>query len=193
MTAVRPVSGMRRRQRGATAIEFAMVLPVFFLILYAIITYGMIFAAQQNLTLAATEGARAALNYQQVGAAASVQAAQQAALAARAQAACTAATNLTTWLKGSTCSPTQQGSCSYDPTMLCVQITLTYPYSQSPLIHRFRGSVRCCRCRRHSPEPRWCRSARSTSYRRQQRRRAGSRAPGRPCCVENSIVSSGET
>lgn len=50
MKAARPVSGMRRRERGATAIEFALMLPVFFLILYAIITYGMIFAAQQNLT-----------------------------------------------------------------------------------------------------------------------------------------------
>ncbi|MBJ9592480.1 MULTISPECIES: TadE/TadG family type IV pilus assembly protein [Burkholderia] len=137
MTFSRLASGIRRRERGATAIEFALMLPVFFLILYAIITYGMIFAAQQNLTLAATEGARAALNYQQVGAAASVPAAQQAALAARAQAACTAATNLTTWLKGATCTPTQQGSCSYDTTMLCVQITLTYPYSQNPLVPPF--------------------------------------------------------
>jgi Flp pilus assembly protein TadG len=146
MKAARPVSGMRRRERGATAIEFALMLPVFFLILYAIITYGMIFAAQQNLTLAATEGARAALNYQQVGAAASVQAAQQAALAARAQAACTAATNLTTWLKGSTCSPTQQGNCSYDPTMLCVQITLTYPYSPSSTVVSARRVVSAGTC-----------------------------------------------
>jgi Flp pilus assembly protein TadG len=110
------------------------MLPGFFLVLYAIVTYGMIFAAQQNLTLAATEGARAALNYQQVGAAATQQAAQQAALAARATAACTAATNLTTWLKGATCTPTQQGNCSYDGSMYCVQITLTYPYATSPLI-----------------------------------------------------------
>ncbi|WP_071334383.1 TadE/TadG family type IV pilus assembly protein [Burkholderia contaminans] len=137
MTRFRLAPGGRRRERGATAIEFALMLPVFFLILYAIITYGMIFAAQQNLTLAATEGARAALNYQQVGSATSVQAAQQAALAARAQAACTAATNLTTWLKGATCAQTQQGNCSYDSTMLCVQITLTYPYSQNPLIPAF--------------------------------------------------------
>lgn len=36
-----------RRQRGATAIEFAILFPMFFLILYGIITYGMIFAAQQ--------------------------------------------------------------------------------------------------------------------------------------------------
>lgn len=82
-----------RRQRGATAIEFAILFPMFFLILYGIITYGMIFAAQQSLTLAATEGARAALNYQ-------VAQTQSAALGLRAAAACTAANNLTGWLVG---------------------------------------------------------------------------------------------
>ncbi|MET5115605.1 TadE family protein, partial [Burkholderia pseudomallei] len=49
-----------RPLRAATAIEFAILFPMFFLILDGIITYGMIFAAQQSLTLAATEGARAA-------------------------------------------------------------------------------------------------------------------------------------
>lgn len=86
-----------RRQRGATAIEFAILFPMFFLILYGIITYGMIFAAQQSLTLAATEGARAALNYQ-------VAQTQSAALGLRAAAACTAANNLTGWLSGATCT-----------------------------------------------------------------------------------------
>ena len=52
-----------RRQHGATAVEFALVFPLFFLIMYAIVTYGLIFAVQQGLTLAATEGARTALNY----------------------------------------------------------------------------------------------------------------------------------
>jgi len=51
------------RERGATAVEFALVFPLFFLILYAIVTFGLIFAVQQSLTLAATEGARSALNY----------------------------------------------------------------------------------------------------------------------------------
>jgi Flp pilus assembly protein TadG len=51
-------------QRGATAIEFALLFPLFFAILYAIITFSLIFVAQQNLTLAAEEGARAALNWQ---------------------------------------------------------------------------------------------------------------------------------
>ncbi len=50
-----------KKQQGAAAIEFAILFPIFFLIFYAIITYGLIFAAQQTLTLAAAEGARAAV------------------------------------------------------------------------------------------------------------------------------------
>ncbi|KLU20452.1 pilus assembly protein TadE, partial [Caballeronia mineralivorans PML1(12)] len=46
------------------AVEFAIVFPLFFLVFYAIVTYSMIFVAQQSLTLAASEGARAALRYQ---------------------------------------------------------------------------------------------------------------------------------
>ena len=52
-----------RRQRGVAAVEFAFVFPLFFLIFYAIVTFGMVFIIQQSLTFAATEGARAALNY----------------------------------------------------------------------------------------------------------------------------------
>lgn len=52
-----------RVQRGIVAIEFAFIFPAFFVIFYAIVSYGLIFAAQQSLTLAAAEGARAALRY----------------------------------------------------------------------------------------------------------------------------------
>ncbi|WP_423393337.1 TadE/TadG family type IV pilus assembly protein [Burkholderia sp. LMG 21824] len=52
-----------RRQRGVAAVEFAVVFPLFFLIFYAIVTFGMVFIIQQSLTFAASEGARAALNY----------------------------------------------------------------------------------------------------------------------------------
>jgi Flp pilus assembly protein TadG len=47
-----------RRQRGTAAVEFAMIFPLFFVILYGIVTFSLIFVAQQNLTLAAEEGAR---------------------------------------------------------------------------------------------------------------------------------------
>ncbi|MBI0328830.1 TadE/TadG family type IV pilus assembly protein [Burkholderia plantarii] len=118
---------LRRKERGSMSVEFALILPAFFMVLYAVITYGLIFAAQQNLTLAATEGARAALNYQ-------VSSTPQAALTARATAACTAATNLAGWLTGVTCTSTPAGNCSYDTSMYCIKVTLTYPYNTSPLI-----------------------------------------------------------
>lgn len=53
--------GSRLRQMGATAIEMALVLPVFIFLLLAAIHYGVLFTLQQNLTLAAEEGARASI------------------------------------------------------------------------------------------------------------------------------------
>ena len=52
------------RQKGAYAIEFAFVFIIFFTVLYGIITYGLIFAAQQSLNFAAESGARAGLQWQ---------------------------------------------------------------------------------------------------------------------------------
>ena len=54
----------RVSENGTAAVEFAIVFPVLFAVLYGIVTYSVIFVAQQSLTLAAEEGARAALNYQ---------------------------------------------------------------------------------------------------------------------------------
>jgi Flp pilus assembly protein TadG len=104
-----------------------MVFPLFFAVLYGIVTYTMIFVAQQNLTLAAEEGARAALNYQSASSTAS-------ALAARAGAACTTASGLvTTLMSAATCASTSN-PCSYDATMDCVIVTLTYNYASRPLL-----------------------------------------------------------
>lgn len=52
---------IQRGQKGAAAIEFAIIFPIFFLIFYAVVTYGLIFAAQQTITLAASEGLYAVL------------------------------------------------------------------------------------------------------------------------------------
>ncbi len=121
-----------QRQRGATAVEFAMVFPLFFLIFYAIVTFGLIFAVQQNLTLAATEGARAALNY--ISESKGLANPQAQALTDRANAARTVAQNFTKWLPNVSVPPPASSPCSYDPSMYCVTVTVTYPYSQSPLI-----------------------------------------------------------
>lgn len=120
-----------RKQRGATAVEFAMVFPLFFTILYAIVTFSVIFVAQQNLTLAASEGARAALNWQ-------ANSGMAAALAARANAACTTAQLMTTQLIGKTmqCKSTF-AACGTG--MQCVNVVLTYNYSAHPLVPPLPG------------------------------------------------------
>jgi Flp pilus assembly protein TadG len=116
-----------RRERGAAAVEFAMVFPLFFVILYGIITYSVIFVAQQNLTLAAEEGARAALNYQSATSTAS-------ALAARSSAACSTAKGMVTSLISSATCVSSSNTCSYDTTMDCIVVTLTYNYASNPLV-----------------------------------------------------------
>ena len=85
-----------KKQQGAAAIEFAFLFPIFFLIFYAIITYGLIFAAQQTLALAAAEGARAAVRYPSVPTGGTMT--KPAQLQARLTAACATAALATDWL-----------------------------------------------------------------------------------------------
>jgi len=54
---------MRDRERGATAVEFALLLPMLLLLVFGIVDFGRALNAQITLTQAAREGARlAALN-----------------------------------------------------------------------------------------------------------------------------------
>lgn len=49
----------RKSQRGAAALEFAIVLPVLLLMLVGIVDFGMVMGAQTQVANAAREGARA--------------------------------------------------------------------------------------------------------------------------------------
>jgi Flp pilus assembly protein TadG len=49
----------RLRERGAAAVEFALVLPILMLIIFGIVDFGRMLNAQITLTEAAREGARA--------------------------------------------------------------------------------------------------------------------------------------
>lgn len=53
----------RHLEDGVAAIEFALVFPILLAMVLGIVYYGMVLAVQQVLTLAAEEGARAALRY----------------------------------------------------------------------------------------------------------------------------------
>ncbi|WP_413934010.1 TadE/TadG family type IV pilus assembly protein [Nitrospira sp. BLG_1] len=48
-------------ERGAAAVEFALLLPVFLMILFGIIEFGMIMYGREVVTNAAREGARAGI------------------------------------------------------------------------------------------------------------------------------------
>lgn len=51
----------RRHTQGVIAIEFALIFPVFFALIYGIICYGMAFLLIQSFTYAAEDALRAAL------------------------------------------------------------------------------------------------------------------------------------
>ncbi|MFM0044253.1 TadE/TadG family type IV pilus assembly protein [Paraburkholderia sediminicola] len=121
--------GRSRRQRGSTAIEFAMVFPLFFVVLYGIITFSMIFVAQQNLTLLAEEGARAALTYQ-------ISDNPTDALAARVNAVCPTVYGMLTPMLTPIAAT---GGCNATAAacnsgMQCVNVVLTYSYVDHPLV-----------------------------------------------------------
>ena len=58
MAGRRPLIARRRCENGASAVEFALILPVFVLIVAAIIDFGFIFAQQVSLNTAARDASR---------------------------------------------------------------------------------------------------------------------------------------
>lgn len=52
-----------RRQRGVYALEWALIFPAFFVLLYAVVCYGLTFLVRESMQYAVEEGARAALRY----------------------------------------------------------------------------------------------------------------------------------
>ena len=58
MSRIRLLLRRRRGERGAAAVEMALILPVLLLLVGGIIDFGRAFNAQMTLTQAAREGAR---------------------------------------------------------------------------------------------------------------------------------------
>ena len=56
---LRPIARRRgKRENGQTLVEFALVLPIFLLVLFAIVDFGMAFHSWITVTNSAREGAR---------------------------------------------------------------------------------------------------------------------------------------
>jgi Flp pilus assembly protein TadG len=54
------VNGMNKDERGASAVEFALLAPILFMLVFGIIQLGMAYHRQQGLEAASREGARTA-------------------------------------------------------------------------------------------------------------------------------------
>ena len=55
---------VRGRQRGVYALEWAIIFPVFFMLLYATLNFGLTFLVRESMQWSAEDGARAFLRYQ---------------------------------------------------------------------------------------------------------------------------------
>lgn len=120
-------------QQGAYAIEFALTFFLFFLLLYAVLTYGLIFVAQQTLNRAAETGARSMLSWQQTG------------LKGRTASARERIESSSRWLGVDTvqiaiCSEagllesTASAPPCASPNPDQIRVVVLYPYAQAPLV-----------------------------------------------------------
>jgi Flp pilus assembly protein TadG len=143
--------GRQEDERGAELLEFALVVVLLITLLYGIITYGVILAAQTTVTQAAADAARAGIvqgtgttscNGNTVSAAACA-AVQQAAtdLGWMNKGACTEIVNGSIIVTGTgaiTCSATTE-ACPSNATITCLSTTVSYNYSSSPLFPELPG------------------------------------------------------
>ena len=118
----------QRRTAGVAALEFAVVLPIFLVVVLGIVYYGIVLALQQSLTLAAAEGARAALRYPlsaNCGTAGATVALRVPAAAQTAQA--TLPDSIRTLVNNTGIA--QAVACSMPAGAVCVRVTLNLPTS----------------------------------------------------------------
>jgi len=133
---------VRRGERGAAAVEFALLVPLILLLVFAIIAYAYMFSFRQALSQAASEGARAAVGAQTPAqSTAAAQTAIQGALSTYNM-SCTNG-NLTCKISAPfsgtlTSSPTTPAP-SCPATHTCVQVYVTYPYRAHSLLPTVPG------------------------------------------------------
>ncbi|MEA2703242.1 MAG: hypothetical protein QOJ69_1878 [Actinomycetota bacterium] len=111
--------GLRRErgESGAALVEFALVVGLFVLILYGLISYGMILATKQRVTNAASEAARSAVG----------QTTDAAAISA-------ATTRVNSLLSGSAGSYTPAISTVACGTGTCVKVSIVWDYDNHPAV-----------------------------------------------------------
>lgn len=130
------VRGARRRreERGAAAVEFALVAPLLLLLVFGIISFGFMLSFRQTLSQAATEGARAA--------AVELDPAKRTDRATDAVSdamdavgvSCASGTLFRDGVAAGTCAIGTATACVNDASAECITVTLTYEYADHPSV-----------------------------------------------------------
>lgn len=120
----------RRRDDGAAAVEFALVVPLLLILVFGMITYGYLLSFRQGMSQGASEGARAGAVW-----AAAYQTTQDSAriAAAKTQVDNALSSYGVSCSSGATCNVTI-AACG---TAKCVTVQVTYPYGSDPLTPAF--------------------------------------------------------
>lgn len=140
----------RCRQRGATAMEFGLIFPALFLLIYGTLSFALMFTARMGLQHAAEEGARSAVMFR---VASETDPADITQLTLRRNAARDAALQQAGWisrwapvavdtrvcLATSDCS-VETTVCGRDLASACkIMVTVTYPYGSNPILPTVPG------------------------------------------------------
>lgn len=118
-------------QRGVASLEFAIVVLLLLTMVYGLITFGFIFALNHNLSLAASEGARSAIQRSHTSATnADIETfAESNALQRMSfQAAKTHAV-----------VDAQVDPCANDPAVDCITVTIDYDWDTHPIVPELFG------------------------------------------------------
>ncbi|MEI5675823.1 MULTISPECIES: TadE family protein [unclassified Nocardioides] len=128
-----------REERGAAALEFALVVPFLLLIVFGIISFGFMLGFRQSLSQAATEGARAAaVQLDPSARTADATAAVTDALAG-VGVTCTSGVLFRDATAAGTCAVGTATACAGAPAHNCVTVTLTYRYAANPAVPSLPG------------------------------------------------------
>jgi Flp pilus assembly protein TadG len=125
-------------ERGAAAVEFALVVPLLLLILFGIVSYGFMLSMRQGMAQAAGEGARAA-------AVTLVDAEKDDAAVAAIDDAlsygvtCAGGSLQRDGETVGTCTVSAPAPCEGDGGADCVTVSLTYAYDEHPIVPALLG------------------------------------------------------
>lgn len=137
----RGMTARRRDDNGASAVEFALVLPLLVLLLFGIISYGVMLSFRQSLSQAAAEGARAAAvtfveNEKQDEAIDAVDEAMDS-----FGVSCSGGNLIKGGADVGACTVSLPGACTPAAAtgVKCVTVTLTFNYRENPVVPSFPG------------------------------------------------------